>query len=558
MCYVALCARLPSDEKMKFHSLLVLTILVLYLACFYKPSASSITATYRVFKENTETVLRDQSAELLRSADSEYIINEALKLGTTTKPILIESGTYQIDSNIVMQSNTILALAKGVKIEATYTPTTMKGIVDFRGVTNAHFVTETEPASESAYPRVLGKGTSNNELGVLMTSRSGIRTTYCSVGKIAFSNIGGDGICLLYADNNELNGTYVYGFAKASGSNHHGLAIRVGSYNKLINCHIDAEKGQYANHPLYLGGEGPVTYNEVIGGIYENSALSHASYWCAEPNGGIIDHNVCVGTIFRGCRGEGYATGLKLNAATNSRIGIDSDGTIDPVMLIDCQVGLAMGDGSGVTGNHGNIIYAIIKNCRKGSEWFTQASNNVENNEIHLDVDGNDPNYPMTGVGGSYAFDFGGFHAISGSSYVQNNTIYLKARNCINGVVFAGWDTAMSATQEGRYNTFILDVEATEYAIYWQTGSAGFGRWNKFYGYWYGGVANVSSDIGQAVIDTNYFYPGQYPNGGDGRNVGLTDLTVLLIGAITLVGAGVMAYRRALGTQKRRVIRRKA
>lgn len=478
------------------------------------------SALYVVSKDGIYTVLSGSSGEITRSTDAIIIVNQAIALANTISgSVLIMNGDYSLSDNVEMKSNIMVYVQLDVTFIVTYTPTAAEGVLDFRGVTNAHFITETEPADEGSYPRIIGKGTSNDEFGILMTSLSGIRTTYCSVGKIAFSNIGGDGICLRYADRNELNGTYVRGFARTSGSNHQGLTIRAGSYNKLINCHINAEKGQYANHPLYLGGEGPVTYNEIRGGIYENSSSTHATYWCAEPDGGIIDHNVCVGTVFRGCRSGGYSTALKLNAATNSRIGIEGDGTINPVILVDCQIGLMMGDGNrNAGGNHGNVIYAIVRNCRKGSEWLTQFNNNVENNTVYLDVDVDTANYPATGEVGYTAFDFGGFWATVDPAYVQYNTIHLQARNCQYGVVFAGWDAPQTETQEARYNTFYLDANAvSRYAIYWFSDCGGYGRFNTFNGTWRsslsgncGSIPNadyVYTDVGTAVVATNTFNP---------------------------------------------------
>jgi len=469
---------------------------------------------YTVSKDGIYTVLSDSGREIARNTDAITIISQAITLANSVKgSVLITDGDYSLSGNIDMKSNVIVYVRLNVTFTVTYTPTTTEGILDFRGITNAHFITETEPASESAYPKIIGKGISNNEFGVYMTNGA----TYCSVGKIAFSNIGGYGICLRNADNNEINGTYVRGFTKAGGSNHHGLTIRAGSYNKLIDCHIDGEHEANTNMALYFGGEGPVTYNEVIGGIYENSGYSHAIYWCSET-GKPVDHNIAYGGISRGCRAQNVCCGFKLNPATNSIIGKRPDGTLDPWLIYDCGTGLEMGDG-GEGGNKGNLVYVKVINCRKGSDWWTQRANsNVQNNEVHIDVDVDLVNYPATGEVGYLALDFAGW-ATASNTFVQNNTIYLKTRNCRWGVVFAGWDDPMTETQEARYNTFYLDVEATQYAIYWISGCGGYGRYNTFNGYWKGSAGNCGSvpnadyvytdnTAWMANIATNTFNPG--------------------------------------------------
>jgi hypothetical protein len=499
----------------------------------------SSTVYYVVSKDGIYTVLSDSSGEIARNANAVTIINQAITLANTISgSVLITNGTYSLSSNINMKSNIAVYLQLGVTLSVTaFAPSSRQGIINFNGVTNARFVTATNPTSESSYPQVIGAATSNNEFGVLMSG-----TTYCTVGKINFHNIGGYGLCIYNSNCNVFNGTYVHGFVKVGGGYHMGVTIRWGAYNRLINIHADAELNPNANQVLYMGGEGPVTYNEIRGGIYENCGKSHVSYWCTESDatvpgdahyGWYIDHNLCVGTIFRTARATGDATGLKLNTATNSHIGIDWDGTINPIYTIDCNVGFDMADGNvNSGGNHGNIVYANIINCRKGTDWQTQqpftygTQQNVQNNTVYFDVDGINSNYPMTGETGYMAFAFAGFWPLSGSlggQWVQNNTIHLKARNCQYGVVFTGWDQPQSATQEARYNTFYLDVDnISRHAIYWMggpNGCGGYGRWNTFYGYWRstlpGNCPDVPNaayvysdpDVGEAVVATNTFNP---------------------------------------------------
>jgi len=458
---------------------------------------------YTVSKDGIYTVLSDSSGEIARNTDAITIINLAITLANTISgSVLIMDRDYSLSGSISMKSNVWVYVQLGVTFTVTaFSYTSRRGIVDFRGVTNAHFVTQSEPANESAYPVVNCLGTSNYECGVLFTSYS----TYCSIGKIRFNGAGGYGICIAGADHNICNGTYIYGYAKAGGGNHQGITIRYGSYNKLVDCHADGLHYANANNALYFGAEGPVTYNEVIGGIYENSGYSHAIYWCSE-SGKPVDHNKAIGGISKGCRVNGASCGFKLNPAANSEINWT---------IIDCNIGLEMGNG-GEGGNHGNIINVKIINCRKGSEWWTQrADTNVENNEVHIDVDVDLVNYPATGEVGFFAFDFGGWQTTT-NAFVQNNRIYLKARNCQNGVGFAGWDDPMTETQEARYNTFYLNVEVTEHAICWISGCGGYGRYNTFNGYWKGSAGNCGSvpnadyvytEVGTAVVATNTFNP---------------------------------------------------
>lgn len=468
--------------------------------------------SYTISKDGIYTVLSDSGGEITRNTDAITIINQAITLANTISgSVLIMDGDYSLTDNIDMRSNIMVYVQLNVRLTVTtWSPTSIQGIVDFRGVTNAHFLTETAPSDESAYPEVIGRGTSNNEFGVLMTVLSSTRTTHCSVGKIKFSNIGGYGICLRGADNNEINGAYLYGYCMAGGGNHHGLTIRAGSYNKLIDCHVDGLLRRVEGHPLFFGAEGAVTYNEVIGGVYENCGDSHAIYWCAET-GKPVDHNKAIGGLSRGCRGSSYSCGFKLNPATNSYIDWK---------IVDCSSGIEMGDG-GAGGNHDNVIYAKIINCRRASEFWTQrASSHVENNEIHMDVDGNDPTEQGYGTSenGRFGFAFSGWDSGGVNSYVQNNIIYLKVRNCKWGVVFTPYNIPQSETQEARYNTFFLDVDVTDYAIYWMSGSGGYGRYNTFNGYWHsilagncGSIPNadyVYTEAGTAVVATNTFNPG--------------------------------------------------
>jgi hypothetical protein len=479
--------------------------------------------SYIVSKDGIYTVLSGSSGEIDRNTDALTIIQEAITDANAIKgSILIENGPYSLSSNINMKSNIAIYLQLGVTLTNTgFSPSSRKGIINFSSVTNVTLEPETEPPSESSYPQVIGGDTTASECGVNLAS-----STYCTIGKIAISNTGWYGLCIYSSSHNTFDGTYVHDCAlkgSSSSGGGHLIAIRSGSYNKLLNVHADCDKIANTDHALYLGGEGAVTYNEIRGGIYENSGFSHATYWCSDD--GDCDRNLCVGTIFRNCLGnaaDNHASAFKLNAATNSRVGIDWDGTINPVYFVNCKIGMTMGDGSGRTGNYGNIIYAIIRNCYKCSEWETQASKSVQLNEVHLDIDLDTVNYPNTPVSGSpsctYAFDFGGFHDISGSSWIQNNTIYLKVRNCQYGVVFSGWDTSESANQEARYNTFYLDVDnIANWAIYWMSGSNGYGRWNTFYGNWKsaktgncGSIPNanyVQTDVGTAVVATNTFNP---------------------------------------------------
>jgi len=483
-----------------------------------------LSYTYVVYKSGSDTCMRDGTTGTPIACDtsSSYIINRAITDASSIGggSILVENGDYSLSDNIDMKSNAKVVLQLDVTFTVTsWNPTSRQGILDFRSIINAHFVTETEPADESEYPKVMGGGASN-ECGVWMGGSSSIRTTNCSVGKIAFSNIGGYGIGLKYADHNELNGTYVHGFAKG-GVYKHGTTLRgYTSYNKLINLHIDGEHGTNTEHPLYFGGEGPVTYNEVLGGIYENSLVSHAIYWCTEGNatipgdshyGWFVDHNTAIGGISRGCRGSNYACGFKLNSATNSIINWT---------IIDCSLGVAMGDGNKNSGgNHGNVVRAKIWNCNNGIEMFVQSSGmHTQNNDVHLDVDVDTVNYPVTGPVGNMAFRFTWNTGVV-DSHVQYNTIDLKARNYQHGVVFTPYNVPMHETMEGRNNIFNLDVDvANGYAIYWMPGCGEYGRYNTFNGYWHSNLAGncssvpnadyVRSSVGCDVVATNTFNPG--------------------------------------------------
>lgn len=451
--------------------------------------------SYTISKDGSYTVLSNSGGEISRNLDAVTEINSGILLASgISGSVLISAGSYSLTASIDMKSHATVYVQQGVIFTVTtWSYSSKRGIVDFRGITYASFITETEiggaiptPEDEALYPQIIGLGTNDYEYGAYFSSGS----TYCTLGQFKFVDVGGYGVQIYGASHNTLDRTYIYGFCHHGGASHQGIDLRNANYNTINQCHVDGKNwivsgDNGAQHCLYFGGDqGDVAYNTVIGGLYENSGISHAIYWCSDT--GNVHHNTAYGGISKNCHGtHPYACGFKCNPANTNRIGIRPDGTIDPWTVIACWTGLEMGDG-GNGGNHDNLVYIKIINCDKASEWFTQATGQqVQNNEVHMDIDGNNPNYDkVPSSGGKYSgrwalcFEQG---AAQANSLVQHNIIYLKVRNVYTaGVVIIGWNGNLRQEQQPIYNTIYCDIEVTQHPIYWAQDSAG-GTYNTFY-----------------------------------------------------------------------------